>query len=166
VNLPHDPYLFDSGELADLVSVVRSSANPTKESDQAATKILMDFSYRQAMGTAQEPTVLSWLADVADGLLEHRDTRDAFGLLPRARGRQRDPDSQLDYAIWVHLAQKRGLSLASAIAEAGMAFGRDDSAIRRSIQGDAGRVAFVDEAWYEEHFAQMGRPLPQEAGRK
>lgn len=167
MNLPKEPYLFDSAELVDFVSIVRSTSDPTNESDQAATKILMDFSYRQARGTSQEPAVLSWLADVADGLLDHRDARDAFGLLPRARGRQRDPDGpQLDYAIWVHLAEKRGLSLTEAIAEAAIAFGRDDSSIRRAIKGDAGRVEFVDETWYEKHFAQTGRPLPPRAGSK
>jgi hypothetical protein len=160
------PYLFDSGELSHLVSVVRSTADPTKASDEAATKILMDFSYRQARGTAHEPAVLSWLADVADDVLEHRDARGAFRLLSRERGRPRDHDAQLDYAIWVHLAQRRGLSHASAIAEAAIAFGRDDSSIRRSIQGDAGRVEFVDEAWYEEHFARTGRSLPPGTGSK
>jgi hypothetical protein len=103
---------------------------------------------------------------VADDLLEHRDPRDAFGLLPQKRGRQRDHDAQLDYAVWVHLAQRRGHSRASAIAEAAIAFERDESSIRRAIQGDAGRVEFVDEAWYEEHFAQTGRTLPPEVGSK
>lgn len=166
MSLLEDPYLFDSGELSHLVSIVRSSADPTKESDEAATKILMDFSYRQARGAAHEPVVLSWLADVADDLLDHRDARGAFRLLPRERGRQRDHDAQLDYAIWVHLAEQRGLDHASAIAEAAMAFGRDDSSIRRAIRGDAGRVEFVDEAWYEEHFAQLGKPLPPQSGSK
>ena len=155
-----DEYLFDGAELADLVGVVRSSLEPTKSTDEAATKLLMDFSYRQTLGTPHERVVLSWLADVADSVLDHKDARQVFGLLPRHRGNQGSPDMTLEYAVWVHLATTRGLSKAEAIAEASIAFDRDESSIRKQIRGEAGRVEQVDEDYWERLFDEAGRPLP------
>lgn len=159
VDLP-DEYLYPASELRHLVAIVRASSLPTKETDQAATKLLMDFSYRQARGTPQERVVLAWLADIADAVLDHHDARQMFGLLPRKRGNQGNPDLTLEYALWVHMATTRGLSTAEAIAEASVAFDRDESSIRKQIQGDAGRVEHVDEAYWEKHFSDAGRPLP------
>jgi hypothetical protein len=159
VDLP-DEHLYSAADLADLVGIVRSSSLSTKETDEAATKLLMDFSYRQARGTPQERVVLAWMADIADRLLDHEDARQVFGLLPRPRGNQGNPEMTLEYAVWVHLATARGLSKVEAIAEASIAFERDESSIRKQIQGEAGRVEQVDEEYWERHFREAGRSLP------
>ena len=84
---------------------------------------------------------------------------DAFQLM-RAKGapkQERTAARDFELCVWVHLAEKRGLSPAEAKAEASDLFHVENVA---RILREVGPVSEVNEGACEEWLARAGKPLP------
>jgi hypothetical protein len=130
-----------------------------------ALEVIHDFCFRQGCGRTQSEVTLQWLADVLEGILEHRDPLELLGLPRRAKSRPPNPAAAFDVALWLWCAQSmRGYPHTEAVALAAERFGKDQKSIERiwtrcaHLIGEVNANAVV----WEKYFLGMkpAKPLP------
>lgn len=135
-----------------------------QEADDMARTLLMDFCHRAMHKAVQSERTIKWLSDAFVALLDHEHAEkplQAFGLLPRPRGKPNDDRKPFDVAAWVLVATRRGYEK-EAKSMAADVFHIDLKHVERLIrdQGLTPEMLSPDEGLWDIHFNIPGRDKP------